>query len=303
MNFKLKLLAISRLLGSVPSILYGLTYLALIPIFAGAYYGLPAGNFYHATLLHEAPLSTQFRTIEYDLSRAVFQQFNENATSHHRRSRGTYAPDDWGISINDVNNVRVNEKQVSFQVEAEVWGNKSVQENIKLGQYQFASITVGITFNLDPNRGTDNSDALESRELTFEMSPEVTSVFTDRKSQSELQYALFPINPAPGTIAFPLPRRLLNEMRSYAIGTKGIGSDEGNYWRMLYLSAVTITTLGFGDIVPMTTPARILVSSEAIFGVVLVGLFLNALSFERARVERLDRAERLGKMKLRRIKK
>jgi hypothetical protein len=51
-----------------------------------------------------------------------------------------------------------------------------------------------------------------------------------------------------------------------------------NYWRMFYFSSVTITTLGFGDIVPVTNKARNLISVEAILGVVLIGLFLNALS-------------------------
>ena len=48
--------------------------------------------------------------------------------------------------------------------------------------------------------------------------------------------------------------------------------------RMFYLSAVTITTLGYGDITPVTSIARFLVSMEAIAGVVLVGFFLNAIA-------------------------
>ena len=51
-----------------------------------------------------------------------------------------------------------------------------------------------------------------------------------------------------------------------------------NYWRMFYFSSVTLTTLGFGDIVPVSNLARILISIEAILGVVIIGLFLNALS-------------------------
>lgn len=47
---------------------------------------------------------------------------------------------------------------------------------------------------------------------------------------------------------------------------------------MFYMSATTITTAGFGDIVPLTNKARMLVTSESILGVVLVGLFLNALA-------------------------
>lgn len=74
----------------------------------------------------------------------------------------------------------------------------------------------------------------------------------------------------------------MGDMRSYASGSQGVGSAvEGNFIRMLYLSGVTITTLGFGDIVPVTTPARILILTESVLGAVLIGLFLNPLSYER----------------------
>lgn len=58
------------------------------------------------------------------------------------------------------------------------------------------------------------------------------------------------------------------------------GSDpkeaSGLWPRMCYFSAITITTLGFGDITPVSSWARLLVGSEAVSGVVLIGLFLNA---------------------------
>jgi Ion channel len=45
---------------------------------------------------------------------------------------------------------------------------------------------------------------------------------------------------------------------------------------MIYLSAVVQTTLSFGDLVPMTTAARIVVAIQAIFGIAIAGFFLNA---------------------------
>lgn len=52
----------------------------------------------------------------------------------------------------------------------------------------------------------------------------------------------------------------------------------GGFVRMLYLSAITTTTLGYGDIVPITSRARILVALEATLGIILIGLFLSAIS-------------------------
>jgi hypothetical protein len=48
---------------------------------------------------------------------------------------------------------------------------------------------------------------------------------------------------------------------------------------MMYFSAVVITTLGLGDIIPMTTLARTLVAVETVTGIVLAGFFLNALAY------------------------
>jgi hypothetical protein len=51
----------------------------------------------------------------------------------------------------------------------------------------------------------------------------------------------------------------------------------GLYLRMLYVSATTITTLGIGDIQPVSNTARGLLTAEAVIGVLLAGLFLNAI--------------------------
>jgi len=54
-----------------------------------------------------------------------------------------------------------------------------------------------------------------------------------------------------------------------------------NFFRMLYLSSVTITTLGYGDIVPVSFFARFLIAAETILGVTFAGLFFNAVSLKR----------------------
>jgi Ion channel len=51
----------------------------------------------------------------------------------------------------------------------------------------------------------------------------------------------------------------------------------GSWLRMLYFSAIVATTVGFGDIVPLTTEARILTALEAVLGVLFAGLFLNSI--------------------------
>jgi hypothetical protein len=47
--------------------------------------------------------------------------------------------------------------------------------------------------------------------------------------------------------------------------------------RMTYFSVVTIATLGYGDIVPITTRARIVVGLEVLLGTLLYSLFIGAV--------------------------
>jgi hypothetical protein len=61
------------------------------------------------------------------------------------------------------------------------------------------------------------------------------------------------------------------------------GSVGGQVGRMVYFSAVVITTLGLGDIIPMTTLARTLVAIETMSGIALAGFFLNALAYRAAK--------------------
>ena len=50
----------------------------------------------------------------------------------------------------------------------------------------------------------------------------------------------------------------------------------GYFVRSMYLSVVTVTTLGFGDITPLSSTARVLVGLEAVLGVVSAGFFISA---------------------------
>lgn len=60
-----------------------------------------------------------------------------------------------------------------------------------------------------------------------------------------------------------------------------IGNGDSNFTltfiKSLYFSAVTITTLGYGDITPKSELAMIFVASEVILGIVIIGLFLSSL--------------------------
>jgi hypothetical protein len=50
----------------------------------------------------------------------------------------------------------------------------------------------------------------------------------------------------------------------------------GDFWRMLYFSAITISTVGYGDIVPLSGLTRFFAAFEATTGIILLGLFVNS---------------------------
>lgn len=65
-----------------------------------------------------------------------------------------------------------------------------------------------------------------------------------------------------------------------------------------YFSVVTITTLGYGEITPQTEVARALTALEAILGIVIIGIFLNAVA-QSASHQREERHKSTAKEHLR----
>lgn len=51
----------------------------------------------------------------------------------------------------------------------------------------------------------------------------------------------------------------------------------GHPFDYLYYSIITLTTVGFGDIVPLSLPAKILASAEAFLGFLMLGIFINLI--------------------------
>lgn len=63
----------------------------------------------------------------------------------------------------------------------------------------------------------------------------------------------------------------------YWLAPEGALNEKLSFTKSLYFSIVTITTLGYGDVLPKNDLFMLLISLEAIAGVLIVGLFLNSL--------------------------
>lgn len=63
------------------------------------------------------------------------------------------------------------------------------------------------------------------------------------------------------------------------------GSEMKSCFDYLYFSIVTITSLGFGDVVPVTgSISRILVMTEAVLGILFIGFFLNDIAMSQTKI-------------------
>ncbi|MFA5352389.1 MAG: potassium channel family protein, partial [Candidatus Gracilibacteria bacterium] len=51
----------------------------------------------------------------------------------------------------------------------------------------------------------------------------------------------------------------------------------GSFFDYFYFSIVTFTTLGYGDIVPVTIIEKIIVGVEVLLGFTMLGIFINLI--------------------------
>jgi hypothetical protein len=244
-------------------------YLSLIIVFAIIFYFI-RDDFYHSTVKYEPFIDAETEQILDGLKTALVEQLKIK----HPNGVVTYS--EVRLSGNALRTHR-------WQVEGE-FASFVLYTNLpkpRLMTYW----GVQVSFHIDPvrarSKGTPPGD-----EMIWV--PEILITFTELASlRSEDYVSPFPVSEVFNTykgadrkehMYLPISRELSDRILAFAKGMKGRPTHlPGNFFRMLYLSAVTITTLGYGDIVPLTTRARLYITTEAILGMVVIGLFLNSL--------------------------
>lgn len=63
----------------------------------------------------------------------------------------------------------------------------------------------------------------------------------------------------------------------YFIFREGMGNGSWNLFDFIYFSVVTITTLGYGDIIPNSSLVKLFIMTESIFGVVIMGMLVACI--------------------------
>jgi hypothetical protein len=226
----------------------------MIPAFAFAY-DLAAGSFYQTSSMHEPSyLDNQFhvaQAIAQGAARGVSEQAYRNKC---KTCQSLAYPDAVDLSASASNLL------VTIGFAAQDGTDVTIQVDIPTDNlpslYDTAGGFVPLPYSVIPTANTLAGEASSGGLQLFE------------------QYTNAHLNPD-----MPITPAELNKIQQVSDAAKGTVSGlPDQFVRMLYFSAVSATTLGFGDIVPVTTVSRLLVTLEAIFGVVFVGLFLNSLA-------------------------
>lgn len=256
---------------------FGFLYLLLIPIYAALYSIFPY-QFYHTTVAYEAALRYDCDRITEGLREAILAQFRE---VNGRRVIG--APDrSVDLDSIDVFQTRVEREKLMFSVVYLIKRTEWVDDRERLiTRGDSVEVLVGSALG-------DREQPDGRRQFRVFCKPEA------RREPPPVEFRdLFPWQRGFDSPTFfgsggdeeygflVMPKDLQRQVTEYVAANRGFPSGTtGSFLRMLYFSAVTITTVGYGDIVPITPLARTLVASEAILGVVVAGLFLNALARE-----------------------
>lgn len=236
-------------------------YVALIPAYATFYYMLPPRSFYAPYTRFEPAGMRDKVDLEKIISARIYSSSQTNILT-----RG-----EWRITFpaNAVGNLELDPNGiVSFDLTAfasRYRGGHRVASFSGRNRYGFE--LTGRVLEMDGEPGPCRSVTALHGEV-----PKLEDGLT-----AALFAAPYPCGAAPAIKLTPDEDWVIMKFAD-AVET-GDPSRVSEWWgRCFYLSAITITTTGFGDIVPLTANARLLCASEAVLGWIVAGIFLAVLA-------------------------
>ena len=244
---------------------YLLAYISVIPLFAIIYCHLPWKSFYAPYAKYEPSAYSDSDALRIAISTAVRRQLGKPKT-HLDRLYWSIDPSNLRVGAIEPTDLVTLRTKVTVLVE--IFGAKG---ECLMTQQVTIPFEIGLDQFSEPSLSADAVD----REPKILAQPNVEYVDND-----QIVADLFPPREQSGhRLDLEFTNAENKRFRNFMIAMSGEPFALSDSWlRMLYFSAVTITTTGFGDIVPLTTLARLLAGTEAVLGWILAGLFLNALA-------------------------
>lgn len=268
--------------------LYAAVYSALIPGFA-VLYQWNSEQFFHSTIEFEVGTANEVDSVRRRLNFTIIDEFLGNGDSSILRRtsgfgdlpRSTWQADVLGVTVADVgisNTPDPGRAKVTFDLLIPAT-TASTKRDAATVQH------LGVSMPLQ------SPYAEESAQQSVYVKPIVVE---GRAPEFPFRAAdVFPRrHPTVSGGDAPtlmIPGDIQSDLEDLWRSRQGLGAGiGGQFGRFLYLSAVTITTLGYGDIVPTGSTARALVATESVLGIVVIGAFLGALQARRGPAHRRD---------------
>jgi hypothetical protein len=261
--------------------IWGPLYLALIPLYALGFSRLPSGSFHDVNIKFERGLKRDARTIAQELFQdsAALQQRNKNwAFGAYVNGVPYNLTYEHPLQVVDVTSDGAT-LVAHVRTEAVKWRRPPKRRPpVAVGAILDAKLILDL-----PNIRGDGAQGLDVSRVAGPTATFPAYLVTSKTGSlasiglriTRREYDAINLF----TDRIPASHSTLVHVRHFAAASSGDplrASD--TFWTMLYLSMVAITTLGFGDVTPVSTTARLLVGSEAVLGVVMAGLFLNHIA-------------------------
>ncbi len=255
---------------------YAFAYLALIPIFSVLYL-LNSDEFFHSTIRFEEGTVGEVDSVRDRLTQAIANEYTDARGSSTIRSEsrfGELAKSTWKADVTDATVADLQVSDSSDLDQARVTFDVLIPATTTSQGVNGATVQhLGVSMPLrSPYAEHSGAGSFYFKPIAAEgPGPEFPFRAADvfpRRHPAATGGEPRPVLAVPGDVQTDLD----DLWRSNQGLAAGIGGQLG---RFLYLSAVTITTLGYGDIVPVGPTARALVAIEAVLGIVVIGVFLG----------------------------
>ncbi len=275
------------------SALIAFFYLALIPSFALLYTSV-SEEFHYSTSQSEPGFFDLKRRIEEEMKRELERTCNVSIQQRTVEVPNTVSSTDWRVV--PPKTVTLTFERCAIHIDRISYEDRKLSVNFFLnlvtdarnflsvheGEYIIEMEVPQFYFD-DVSRKTLHVRPPDEYQPQYRLEGRVRSYFLHPFSNWAIPAQIFEENNVMHESTkeiwfFETTTRFVSDTISFAKSYEGQPVASNDFLRMMYLSAVTITTLGYGDIVPTTDRARALIALQAVLGVVIVGLFLLSLS-------------------------
>ncbi|WBW99658.1 potassium channel family protein [Oceanirhabdus sp. W0125-5] len=266
-----------RKLAKIPIRVVLSMYILVIVVFAIIYTNIPSG-FYHETIRLEIAYDREAE----EFSKKILKAMKNNFIEVYKTEQLCFDDIEIDISTMDAGKSYVHSERVIVPINLIVEVKNKESETInelddcdKMKKNEKIIYKDFFDISLSTNALKINDNFFVPLVVTSNVFVQCDNIDVEKINYNQLFKHEGFLSPV-----IKIDQDIENEIQDFLLASKGFSNDINNHFlSMLYLSAVTITTIGYGDIVPITLITRMLITIEALVGMTLMGIFLNNITY------------------------